>query len=208
MAFLDKEGLLYLWQKITSLFVKKDGNKVLSDKNFTSAYEEKLKSLNNYTLPAATSSTIGGVKPGTGLEVEPDGTLNATGGGEADSVDWENVKNKPTNVSQFTNDSGYQTSGDVQQAINKAKEGLATEEYVNNKVSTVYRYKGTVANKEALPASAEIGDTYNLQDTGMNVAWNGTAWDDLGADVDLSGYYSKEELKPIENSEIDKIVAS
>lgn len=32
MAFLDKEGLLYLWQKITSLFVKKDGNKVLSDK--------------------------------------------------------------------------------------------------------------------------------------------------------------------------------
>ena len=208
MAFLDKEGLLYLWQKITSLFVKKDGNKVLSEKNFTSAYEEKLKGLNNYTLPAATSSTIGGVKPGTGLEVQSDGTLNATGGGEADSVDWENVQNKPTNVSQFTNDSGYQTSGDVQQAINKAKEGLATEEYVNNKVSTVYRYKGTVANEEALPDSAEIGDTYNLEDTGMNVAWNGTVWDPLGIDIDLSGYYSKEELKPIENSEIDDIVAS
>ena len=75
-------------------------------------------------------------------------------------------------------------------------------------MSAVYRYKGTVANEEALPASAEIGDTYNLQDTGMNVAWNGTAWDPLGADIDLSRYYSKEELKPIENSEIDDIVAS
>ena len=42
----------------------------------------------------------------------------------------------------------------------------------------------------------------------MNVAWNGTAWDPLGADIDLSRYYSKEELKPIENSEIDDIVAS
>ena len=33
---------------------------------------------NNYTLPAATASTIGGVKPGTGCEVTADGTMNVT----------------------------------------------------------------------------------------------------------------------------------
>ena len=39
---------------------------------------------NNYTLPAATASAIGGVKPGTGCEVTGDGTLNVTvtGGGD------------------------------------------------------------------------------------------------------------------------------
>ena len=35
---------------------------------------------NNYTLPAATASTLGGVKVGSGLSVTSDGTLSATGG--------------------------------------------------------------------------------------------------------------------------------
>jgi hypothetical protein len=35
----------------------------------------------SYTLPAATTSTLGGVKVGTGLAVTGDGTLSATGGG-------------------------------------------------------------------------------------------------------------------------------
>ena len=35
----------------------------------------------SYTLPAATASTLGGIKVGTGLSVEADGTLSATGDG-------------------------------------------------------------------------------------------------------------------------------
>lgn len=35
----------------------------------------------SYTLPAATASTLGGIKVGPGLSVEADGTLSATGGG-------------------------------------------------------------------------------------------------------------------------------
>ena len=34
---LDNNGLLYFWQKIVNAFVKKDGNKVLSDNNYTTA---------------------------------------------------------------------------------------------------------------------------------------------------------------------------
>ena len=204
--FLDNNGLLYFWQKIVNAFVKKDGSKVLSDNNYTTAEKEKLAGLNNYTLPEASANTLGGVKVGAGLEINS-GVLSATGGGTADSVDWSNVQNKPTKLSQFQNDSGFQTASDVQGAISTATEGLATEEYVNSKTSTVLRYKGTVANREALPSNAEVGDTYNLQDTGGNVAWDGTKWDDLGETVDLSGYVQEDELIAITNQEIDTIVA-
>ena len=57
----------------------------------------------------ATASTGGVIKVGSGLEIT-DGVLSATGGGVADEVDWENVINKPTNVSYWTNDAGYVTS--------------------------------------------------------------------------------------------------
>ena len=192
--FLDNNGLLYYWQKIVNTFVKKDGSKVLSDNNYTTAEKEKLAGLNNYTLPKATTTTLGGVKAGAGVEVTEDGTLNATGGGTADSVDWSNVQNKPTNLSQFTNDSGFQTANDVQSAINSA-------------VSSAYKYKGSVANQEALPQSPEVGDVYNLEDTGANVAWDGTKWDNLGMTIDLSGYVQEDELIAITNGEIDNIVA-
>ena len=192
--FLDNNGLLYFWQKIVNAFVKKDGSKVLSDNNYTTAEKEKLAGLNNYTLPKATTTTLGGIKAGAGVEVTEDGTLNATGGGTADSVDWSNVQNKPTKLSEFQNDSGFQTASDVQSAINSA-------------VSSAYKYKGSVANQEALPQSPEIGDVYNLEDTGANVAWDGTKWDNLGMTIDLTGYVQESDLVAITNQEIDTIVA-
>lgn len=192
--FLDNNGLLYFWQKIVNAFVKKDGSKVLSDNNYSTEEKNKLAGLENYTLPKATTTTLGGIKAGAGVEVTEDGTLNATGGGTADSVDWSNVQNKPTKVSDFTNDSGFQTASDVQSAINSA-------------VSSAYKYKGSVANQEALPQSPELGDVYNLEDTGANVAWDGTKWDNLGMTIDLSGYVQESDLVAITNQEIDTIVA-
>jgi len=66
-------------------FVKKDGAKVLSTNDYTTAEKQKLSGIasnaNNYTLPPATASTLGGVKQGTGCTIAPDGTLNVTGGG-------------------------------------------------------------------------------------------------------------------------------
>lgn len=73
------------------------------------------------------------------------------------------------NVSVFTNDAGYQTGSEVQSAINSA-------------VTSVYRYKGTVENVAALPQSDQtVGDVYNVTETGMNYAWDGTKWDALGS---------------------------
>lgn len=50
---------------------------------------------------AATATTLGGVKVGTGLAIDDSGVLSATGGGVADSVDWSNVQNKPTTIAGY-----------------------------------------------------------------------------------------------------------
>ena len=65
----------------------------------------------------------------------------------------------------------------------------ATKQYVDAAVNAVYKYKGSVKNESELPSQSQvIGDVYNVEDTGMNVAWDGTKWDKLGIVVDLSGY--------------------
>ena len=44
-----------------------------------------------YTLPIASSTTLGGIKVGAGLTISSGGVLSATGGGVADSVAWGNI---------------------------------------------------------------------------------------------------------------------
>ena len=95
--YLDSNGLLYLWGKIKDKLggkVDKVDGMGLSANDFTSADKLKLDGLENYTLPAATADTLGGVKVGNGLTVNA-GVLSATGGGTADAVEWSNVLNKP-----------------------------------------------------------------------------------------------------------------
>lgn len=49
-----------------------------------------------------------------------------------------------------------------------------------------YTFKGSVATVDDLPTLGnEVGDIYDVQDTGMNYAWTGTKWDALGQIVDV-----------------------
>lgn len=77
--YLDKTGLAYLWEKISAIFVKKDGAKVLSTNDYTTAEKTKLAGLSNYTLPKASTSVLGGVMIGSGLTIDSTGKVNATG---------------------------------------------------------------------------------------------------------------------------------
>lgn len=56
----------------------------------------------SYSLPTASSSTLGGIKVGAGLSINSSGVLSATGGGQADSVDWSNITNIPDWVDSDT----------------------------------------------------------------------------------------------------------
>lgn len=49
-----------------------------------------------YTLPKATTSTLGGIKVGDGLEITGDGTLNCIIDPGSGSVSWGNIQGKPS----------------------------------------------------------------------------------------------------------------
>lgn len=70
-----------------------------------------------------------------------------------------------------------------------------TKEQIDSKISSVMSYKGTVATEAELPAQANVGDVYNVTDTGMNYAWNGSQWDALGSDIDLSNYVTNTQFE-------------
>ena len=111
--------------------------------------------------------------------------------GTAQTITNKNVNiTVPTKVSELTNDSNY-----------------ATESYVDTKVSSVYKYKGSVPTYSALPSTGNTtGDVYNVEDTGMNYAWNGTKWDELGSDIDLSNYWDKTNYTLATAQDIDDIL--
>ena len=86
----------------------------------------------------------------------------------------------PTKVSEIENDSGFQTASQVEAAI-------------SSKISSAYKYKGSVATVSELPQSGnETGDVWDVQDTGVNYAWTGTTWDALGGLVDTSKLWTSE----------------
>ena len=69
----------------------------------------------------------------------------------------------PTTVAQLTDAGDYAKKADI---------------------SGVYKYKGSVANVDALPTTGNTeGDVYNVEADGGNYAWTGTAWDALGGTV-------------------------
>lgn len=53
-------------------------------------------------------------------------------------------------------------------------------------IAGVLHYKGSVATYADLPADAEVGDVYNVIDTGANYAWTGSEWDELGSSINVS----------------------
>ena len=152
MKYLDENGLLYVIQKIkTWLTGKTDiGHKhVISD---ITDYQE-------YELPTASETVKGGIKVGAGLEVK-NGVLNATGGGTADAVDWSNVTNKPTALSSFSNDTGYQTESDVnakiQEVVGSAPEALNTLKEISDALGNDKDFASTI--------TTELGKKANSSD--------------------------------------------
>ena len=82
--YLDDNGLRYLWTKIKNTFVAKESGKGLSSNDYTDSEKSKLSGIannaNNYSLPTASSTTLGGVKVGSGLNID-NGVLSAASSG-------------------------------------------------------------------------------------------------------------------------------
>lgn len=85
------------------------------------------------------------------------------------------------------------------------KDQTYTKDEVNSKVTGVYKYKGSVQTYADLPTqNNQEGDVYNViqayqeYPAGTNFAWTAqNTWDALGGSIDLSDYYTKEQVDDV-----------
>lgn len=157
-----------------------DANYVHTDNNFTTTLKNKLN----------------GIAAGAEVNVQSDWNQTTT---TADDY----IKNKPTKVSDFTNDSNFQTQSQVQQAINDAIgqiTGLSFE------IVQTLPATGAAGTIYLVPNS---GSAPNIYDEYVWITSGGSgSFEKIGTtDVDLSGYVQYTDLVAITNSEIDTIVA-
>lgn len=160
--------------------VDKVEGKVLSSNDYTTAEKEKLAGLSNYDDADIRASIATKAEADSVYTKEE---VNTELGKKADKTTVETLTTTVNGkADKATTISGY----GIIDAYTKTE--------VDAKVSSVYKYKGSVANEAALPIEGQVvGDVYNLEDTGMNVAWTGEGWDNLGSVIDLTPYLTKED---------------
>lgn len=125
-------------------------------------------------------------------------------------ISWNDILDKPIDLvydSDLTEAlKDYPTKYETTQVVDQALLPYATTESVttaiNQAVSSVYRYAGSVSTYANLPtADLTSGDVYNVTDTDMNYAWvatdTGGYWDPLGSTFSI---------EPIPNNVIQAIV--
>lgn len=72
---------------------------------------------NNYTLPVASTTALGGIKLGSGLSATSDGTVSVSADVVAGSVEWNSIKNIP-NVAILDADNTFNSGGKIRTIIN------------------------------------------------------------------------------------------
>ena len=94
----------------------------------------------------------------------------------------------------------------IAEGVVSISDGVATFDFSNfakkSDVASVFTFKGSKASFEELPAEASIGDVYLVGD--KEYVFVEGAWEELGYPIDLSNYYTKEDV----DTEIEKVNAS
>lgn len=163
---------------------------------------------NNYTLPAATSSSLGGVKVGDNIDVADDGTISVP------AMEWSSINNRPTKLSEFTNDKDF-----IDKTVNNLtnyykKSEVYTQTEVNNLLSKITSISVEVVT--ALPTTGTNGIIYLVSHShGTNDAYDEYVWvasksafEKIGStDIDLSNYWTKTDLVECTEEEITALFA-
>ena len=222
--YLDNDGLLYLWQKIKNVFATKDAlndkvdkvtGKGLSTNDYTTAEKDKLAGIKtgaqvnplvsvggNYReIVSYAVDDNNGVLVMLHSDTSPDGGAIAVPLASAAQQAIESLSNALAGKVDAEDGKGLSTNDYTTAEKNKlATFGAASTYALKTDITNMYKYKGSVATVSALPSSGNTtGDVYNVEATGMNYAWNGSAWDALGEIFTITS---------ISNSDIDTIVAS
>ena len=216
--YLDSDGVLYLWQKLKALFAGKvdtETGKGLSTNDYTTDEKTKLAgidaSANNYTLPTASATVLGGIKVGENLSIDGNGVLSAQDSYELPKATTSVLGGVKVGANLAVDSNGTlsgtysvasSSANGLMSSADKTKLdafGAADTYALKTDLSNVYTYKGSVAAVAGLPSGVTVGDVYNVEATGMNYAWTGTEWDALGEILSIES---------ISNSDIDTILSA
>lgn len=179
MAYLDNNGVLYLWGKI---------------KAHVSSAVAGLYTKPSGGIPA--SDLADGVIPDISGKVDKIANFGlakiANNGGNY-SLSVREGENSAINA-QVVSVSTFNTTV---QTVQATFGNYYTKTEIDGKLTNAYVYKGSVATVSDLPSS-DVGSgwVYNVEASGMNYAWNGSAWDALGETFSITA---------ITNAEIDTI---
>ena len=231
MSYLDENGVLYLWGKIKAAFASKVvattssdglmssadktalGNKVdkvtgkgLSTNDYTTDEKNKLAGIaakaNNYSLPLASSATRGGIKLGSNFKLSNE---------QLELADTVSVAGLTvTGTANFT------TATLMAKTLREGSDNnqVATTEFVNTAIeSAIGGISGIdLQVVETLPATGVKGTIYLLSNNGAapnqydEYIWVNNGFEKIGSTaVDLSGYWAKNDLKSITNTQIDSM---
>lgn len=81
-----------------------------------------------------------------------------------------------------------------------------TKTEIDGKLTSAMHYKGQVDTYENLPKSnTQIGDMYNVESDGHNYVWNGTTWDKMSGEIDLSAYATTSAMNTALAKKVDKV---
>jgi hypothetical protein len=190
--------------------VDKVSGKGLSTNDYTTAEKNKLAGIddnaNNYSLPIATASVLGGVKIGANVTINADGTISV------EAMNWENINGKPTKLSQFTNDSNFITAAVNNLTNYYTKSNTYTKSEVDSLIGAIKTISIEVVS--SLPAAGASNIIYLVSNGGSSPnSYDEYVWvaltskfEKIGTtDIDLSGYWSKTELVECTNSEIEAL---
>lgn len=188
----------------------------LSSNDYTSQEKTKLAGLSNYTLPTASDTVKGGIKVGTGLTMNGE-VLSATGGGMADSVEWDNVLSKPKFATVATsgayndltgkpNLATVATSGSYTDLSNKPTIPTVdvTKSYVDTQLATKANASNVYTKAEV---DSKVSSVYRVKGSVANYVATSTTptWDKLSETVDLSGYATTAAMNSALGNKVDKV---
>ena len=163
-----------------------DASYVHTDTNFTQTEKTKLAGIaegaNNYSLPIAAANTLGGIKIGTGLNVDPStGTVSVSNEGMAvGSADKLTTARTIALAGDASGSTSFDGSADVSITVGIASASTSAEGLVQLTDSTSSTSTTTAATPNSVKSAYDLanGKITNPPDksSGQILYYNGTSW--------------------------------
>lgn len=200
-----------------SNYVHTDNNYTTTDKNIvdnvTSNLANKVdkvsgKGLSTNDFTTAYMNKLNGIASGAEVNVQSDWSQTTT-------TDDSYIKNKPTKLSDFTNDSNFITNTVSNLTNYYTKSNTYTKTEVDNLIATIVTLNILVV--QSLPTSnistttiylvpKATSETNNTYDEYINTDGTTQGWEKIGdTSVDLSNYYTKSQADALLSNKVDKV---